>query len=185
MFCFCLIQCAFHKYQGNKFVMTAELVLSIIIKFLLWFQFFPGAFDFTFFYFFIFLLLFMFGFEYLKLLTNHRKLSSRILSITLIIFLIYGFYIVSVRNLYNSTYHTSCIYTEEEALKYVMWLILYNGCRLLILLIWYMAEYLLVWCKRVMATSLLRSSMMATATFFPLPGIKKTTAWLINWATVT
>lgn len=120
MFCFSLIQCAFRKYQGNKFVLTAELVLSIITKFLLWFQFFPGAFDFTFFYFFTFLVLFMFGFEYLKLLTNFRKLSSEILSIMLIIFLIYAFYIVSVRNLYNSTYHPSCIYTEEEALKYVM-----------------------------------------------------------------
>ena len=120
MFCFCIMQCISPKYKENKIVLRIELGISIIIKFLLLFQFFPLDFDSTFFYFFIFLLMFMFGFEYLKLLTNYRKFRSRILSITLIIFLIYAFYIVSIRNLYNSTYHPSCIYTEEDALKYIM-----------------------------------------------------------------
>jgi len=119
MFCFCIMQCISLKYKENKIVLRTELGISVIIKFLIWVQFFPGGFYFTFYYFFVIIIIFLFTFEYFKSLKFLLSSRLKFISILIFIFLIYSFYLVSVRNLYNSTFRITDVYTTEDMLKYV------------------------------------------------------------------
>ena len=119
MFSFNIFQCMLPRYQKNRIILTSEIIISLFIKLLLFDQFFPSMFTFTFYYFFVFLLICLFASEYIKLPRFLSLSQKRLISILWIVFLLYAFYIVTIRNLYNSTYHLSDVYTTEDLFKYI------------------------------------------------------------------
>lgn len=119
MFIFKLSRYFLTKFITNRAVKFTLLFCTAIVKIFIMFQFFPSLFDFTYYYFFIFLIILLFSAEYIFHIWDLKLIINKYFYHFILLFLIYAFCLVTVRNLYNSTFHFSDAYKKEEMLKYV------------------------------------------------------------------